>query len=73
MSPMKGMSCEVSRMGLTVLPTTEDRFATQAPPVFVAAQSFLAEPAAATAWSKTISIIPCVVMEGMAMASQNKG
>jgi hypothetical protein len=70
---MKGMSCEVSRMGLTVLPTTEDRFAAQAPTVFVAAQSLLPEPSGATAWSKTISIMPCVVMQGMAMASKNKG
>jgi hypothetical protein len=59
---MKGMCCEVSQIGLTVLAATEDRFAAQAPPVFVAAQSFLPEPAGATAWSKTISIILCVVM-----------
>jgi hypothetical protein len=70
---MEGVISEVSRMGQTLLATTEDLLAQLSPTAFVAAQSLLLEPADAAAWSTMLPSISGVVIQDMAMASTNKG
>jgi hypothetical protein len=70
---MEGVISEVSRMGQTLLATTEDLLAQPSRTAFVAAQSLPLEPADAAAWSNRLPSISGMLIQDMAMASKNKG